>query len=66
MRDTYNRVRPHSALGYVTPEEFAKADLRRIEEPGGSLVITRPPNLGENLVEVPQLHPKPAEEGSER
>lgn len=32
-RTTYNRVRPHSALGYVTPEEFARADLRRVEEP---------------------------------
>lgn len=26
-RVTYNRVRPHSALGYVTPEEFARAEL---------------------------------------
>jgi putative transposase len=31
-RTTYNRVRPHSALGYVTPEEFARADVRRVEE----------------------------------
>ncbi|WP_173484222.1 integrase core domain-containing protein, partial [Marinobacterium sp. xm-d-420] len=23
-RDHYNKVRPHSALGYVPPEEFAK------------------------------------------
>lgn len=32
-RTTYNRIRPHSALGYVTPEEFARAELRRVEEP---------------------------------
>ena len=31
-RTTYNRVRPHSALGYVTPEEFARTELKRIEE----------------------------------
>ena len=29
----------YSAFGYVTPEEFAKADRRRIEEPGGSLIM---------------------------
>ena len=31
-RTTYNRVRSHSTLGYVTPEEFAEADLRRVED----------------------------------
>jgi putative transposase len=43
-RTTYNRVQPHSALGYVSPEEFAGAELKRVEQleaQEGSLTMTR-------------------------
>lgn len=31
-RQDYNKERPHSALGYITPEEFAKNNARKTEK----------------------------------
>jgi len=36
-RQDYNTVRPHSALRYMTPEEFEQMSLNRAEPARGSI-----------------------------
>ena len=41
-RDRYNRVRPHSALGYRTPEQFAALRAAPYSSVGGRVLKRRP------------------------
>jgi putative transposase len=44
-RQDYNRCRPHSALGYRTPEEFAKTSAGDCGKDGGSAALENAPRF---------------------
>jgi putative transposase len=44
-KQDYNQARPHSALGYRTPEEFAKASATGCGKDGGSATLENAPRF---------------------
>ena len=44
-RQDYNRCRPHSALGYRTPEEFAKSATGGCGKDGGPAALENAPRF---------------------
>ena len=65
-KQDYNQARPHSALGYRTPEEFAKAAATSCGKDGGSAIgeTIQLPRARRNFVVLQELPDRGSEVAS--